>query len=377
MTKIFFTAVIYFLLTNYHLISIASVTAQTIPPAWINDTYRYHNYPADEWYIGFMQTHIKSGDKSDDALKSLERDAQNQLAESIIVKVESTTNSETRSQQYQSESISKEIVTSDYQQAVRTATSATTVKTEMKSYYDPSTGDAYAFAAVKRSDLAAFYPKQIGLDLNKVDVVLGVAEQLVASGKKMSARRKCQEAEKTLANVAYYQDLLMAVNADASDDELQIDRSNDLQSRVSQSLIDLEQSTFVYVVCGWESKGGANDAFTEDPGIICDIVKSALSENDCSVTDNPSEADYKLTLIGSTTQRSDGTRTYGILTYYANVRGSLYNNLTRKKTVDFSILNDSDAYADGKSPETAATKAFKLPSLKSKIMDKVLGKIKN
>jgi hypothetical protein len=135
-------------------------------------------------------------------------------------------------------------------------------------------------------------------------------------------------------------------------------------------------STFVYVDCQFEQKGGIHDVFAGDPGILCDIVKSAISENDCNVTDNRDEADYELTLIASTTQRSGGSGQFSLISYYANVRGNLYNRLTGKKTLDFAFLNDPEAYATGATPEAAATKAFKLPKLKEKLMDKILTKIK-
>jgi hypothetical protein len=136
-------------------------------------------------------------------------------------------------------------------------------------------------------------------------------------------------------------------------------------------------NTFVYVDCQFEQKGGVHDVFAGDPGILCDIDKSAISENDCSVTDNRDEADYELTLIASTTQRSSGSGQVSLISYYANVRGNLYNRLTGKKTLDFAFLNDPEAYATGATPEVAATKAFKLPKLKEKLMDKILTKIKN
>jgi hypothetical protein len=235
----------------------------------------------------------------------------------------------------------------------------------------------YAFAAVRRADLSAFYQKQITLDLNKVESALGIAEQLTAAGKKMSAFRECSNAAKLFAGITLYQDLLAAVNAEASNEALQTERCNILQQTLAQELINLEQSTFVYVDCQYEFKGYRDEAFSDDPEIICDIVKQALSENECSVVDDEGEADYTLTLIAYTTQRSDGSGTYGIISYYANVKGSLYNHLTKKKTVDFSIINDPSVYAAGKSPEIAATKAFKLPALKQKILEKILPKIRN
>jgi hypothetical protein len=193
----------------------------------------------------------------------------------------------------------------------------------------------------------------------------------------MWAFRKCVAAAKLFAGITRYQDLLAAVNAGAGDDALQTERSNELQHTIAQALIDLEQSTFVYVDCQYELKNNQDDAFSSDPGILCDIIKQALSENECSVVDDDVEADYTLTLTAYTTQRTDGRGQYGIISYYANVKGSLYNRLTKKKTADFAILNDPDVYAAGRSPQDAATKAFKLPALKGKILEKILPKIKN
>jgi hypothetical protein len=354
-----------------------SVLGQTVPPSWTQDAYRERDYPSNEWYTGFVRERLKAGEDAVKVLKALERDAQSQLAESIIVKIEGETRVVNMSIQVQNGAKNTEQINTHYQQAIKTASSATTVKSEVKSYHDPATGMLYAFAAVRRSDLAAFYQKQINLDLNKVEMALGMAEQLAAAGKKMSAFRKCDETKKTLEGVICFQDLLAAVNPNASDDDLQIERSNGLQQTLMQALIKLEQSTYVFVDCRYEYKSYKDDAFSSDPGIICDIIKQSLSENDCSIVDDDTEADYTLTLIAYTTQRSDGSGNYGFISYYANVKGTLYNHLTGKKTVDFAILNDPDAYSAGKSAQDAATKAFKLPELKEKILEKILPKIKN
>jgi hypothetical protein len=364
------------------------IYGQATTPLWTQDDYRNLNYPAEEWYTGFVRDRLKDGDETGKALKTLERDAQNQLAESIIVRIEGSTKVEHASQSAQSGDSREELITSDYQQAVHTATTATTVKSEVKSFYEPSSGTLYAFAAVRRADLVAFYQQQISLDLNKVETALGIVEQLAAAGKKMNAARKCEEAKKFFESITLYQDLLAAVNAGADENALQTGRNKELQQAVNQLLINLEQSTFVYLDCTYEYKGYKDDAFSSDPGIICDIVKQALNENECSVVDagdeaddadaeTEVEADYTLRLTAYTTQRSDGTGKYGLISYYANVKGSLYNHRTKKMVVNFLILNDPEVYAAGKTPEIAATKAFKLPALKEKILEKILPKIKN
>ena len=347
------------------------------PPLWTDDGYRTNNYPADQWYTGFVRDRLVDGANVGSALSSLERVAQNQLAESIIVTIDGNTQVESSSTQWQSGTQRGEVIVTDYRQAVTTATTATTVKSDVRSYHDPATGVLYAFAAVKRSDLAAFYEKQIDIDLNKAEIAIEVSKQLVAAAKKMNAYRKVEEAKQILNKVNFYRDLLVAVNAEVGESGLQSDRGNRLRREVEKSLIDLEQSTTVYIDYRYEFKNYRDDAFSSDPGIFDEIIKQALSENDCSITDDVETADYVLTLVTSTTQRSDGSGAYGIISYYANVRGSLYNRMTQKKMIDFSILNDPNAYATGRSPEDAATKAFKLIALRDQVLEKVLPKIKN
>jgi hypothetical protein len=351
------------------------IYGQATTPLWTQEVYREHNYPKEEWYTGFVFDKLKAGDEIGKALKALEQGAQNQLAESIIVKITGATKVEHTS--IQSGKDQHEQITTDYRQAVQTATIATTVKSEVKSHCEPSSGTIYAFAAVRRADLSAFYQKQIEMELVKIETEVGIANQLATTGKKMSAARKCQETKQFFDEITRYQDLLVAIDFKVDANAMHTESVREMQMKINRLLTDLEQSILVYVDCQYEYKGHKDDAFSSDPGIICDIVKQALSENGCSVVDDDSGADHILTLVAYTAQRSDGTGPYGIISYYDNVKGTLYNRHTNRKTADFSILNDPDAYATGKDAETAAAKAFKLPALKDKILKNILPKLKD
>jgi hypothetical protein len=342
------------------LVGISVVSYGQSVPDWTKEEWRDLNYPADKYYTGFVREKLQKGKDVGRALSLLESSAKNQLAESIIIKIEGNTKLIDNSTQQQIGNNRSETITTQYMQAVRTATSATAVGVEVKSYRDPSTGIMYAFAFAKRSNLTAFYSQQINVDLNKVESTLSVSEQLIAAGKKMQANGKCLEAQKILIGIASYQDLLTAVSAGTNESALQMQRTNSLRKKVEKQLIDLEQSTLVYLNCKYEFKGYKDDAFSSDPEIFRDIIAQALSENGCSITNDRENADYELNLITYTTCRSNGKDKYGIISYYANVKGTLINLLTKKKLLDFSVLNDPDAYAAGKSPEAAATKAFKL-----------------
>jgi hypothetical protein len=194
----------------------------------------------------------------------------------------------------------------------------------------------------------------------------------------MSAHRKILEAKEVLDKLDFYRYLLIAAAANTDESALQTQRGNRVTQTVERLNIALEQSTFVYMNCRYEKQSPKDDAFSSDPGILCDIIAQALVENECVITENKEEADYELTLITSTTQRSDGkTGQFPILTYYANAKGTLYNRATNKSTANFTIFKDADCYYEGSNPEEAATNAFKLPELRDKVLEKILPKIKN
>jgi hypothetical protein len=342
-------------------------------PLWLDANSRNAQFPKDVFITGFAEGNTNAGENTQKAIERTTTAAQSALLENLRVVVSSTTSSKTVSIS-QNENYDEY---STFLSSSEKSANAEIIGMNVETYYDKSNNTVYAFSYVSKADLFNYYKKQIILDLNKIETALGVSEQLAAAGKKISAFRKCDEVKNLFKSIEFYQDLLVAVNSQADDDALQTERSKDLAHTISQRLINLEQSTFVYVDCKYEYKGGKDDAFDSDPNIICDIVKQAFSENDCSIVEDDAEADYTLTLTAYTTQRSDGTGKLSIISYYANVKGTLYNKITNKKTVDFSIFNDPNTYAAGKSPEDAATKAFKLPALKQKILEKVLSKMKN
>ena len=272
-----------------------------------------------------------------------------------------------------------EEITKEYNQSLQIATTATTVKTEVKTYHNTTTGEIFAFAAVRHADLAAYYRRQINMDLSKAETAVAVSEELVSMGKKMSARRKVEEARKLIMEVYSNADLLAAVSTGIDDSDMQISRAGELNRTVERMLINLENSTFVFMDCRYEKRSARDDAFGGiDPGILCEVIAQALNENNCSITDSRDEADYILTLITSTTQRSDGkTGLHPILSYYANARGNLFSKATQKQMVTFTILNDTDCYESGRDALDAATRAFNMPDLKNKVMEKILPAILN
>ena len=347
--------------------------AQGNAPLWLDGDVRNMQYPKDRYYSGFSEVAVSQGESQETALDRAKQRAVGELSDRVrvVVNIEKT-----QTDLSIQGSDMDELFRSKFITVVQTGSLTEVTGSKVDSWYDSRTRTAYAFAYVSRAQLASYYRAQVNTDLNRVETAIGVADELTAAGKKMSARRKIDEARTLLADVTFYRKLLTAADPQAEESSLQTRRSNDLTRTVERLLAQLEQSTLVYMECRHEFKNYRDDAFGSDPGILCDIIAQALTENECSITDNREEADYELTLITSTTQRSDGQGN-NLLSYYANVKGSLYNRMTQKKTAEFSFLNDPDAYAVGRTPEDAATKAFKLPELKDKVMEKILPKIMN
>jgi hypothetical protein len=354
-----------------------TVAAQGNAPTWIDANVRNLQYPQETYYSGFAEIKITQKETKEEVLNRAKQAATGELSQKIRMVIISKKTSKDESTRYISQDIMEEQIQSQFSAIIETKSLVEITDSKLETWYDNSTHTVYAFAAVRRSDLAAFYQNQIGLELNKVETALAMAKQLAAVGKKKSAFRKCDETIKIFKEVTYFQNLLVAVNANATHEALQLEQSSKLQKELAEALSNLEQSTYVYVDCRYEYKGNDDDAFSRNPEIICNIIKQAHSKNDCSIVDDEREADYTLSLTACTTQRSDGSGEYGIISYYANVKGTLYNHLTQKKSVDFTIFNDPNAYSVGKSAQDAATKAFKLPALKEKILEEILPKIKN
>ena len=359
------------------LLLVLPLLAQAQTPQWTNAAFRELTYPASEWYTGFARNYLQSGAEVGAALRTLERDAQNQLAESIIVAIASESLLENISSQQQTDGQFSEVIITHYQQAVRTATSATAVGMNVRSHHNPATGAIYALAVVRRADLAAFYRNQINVDLNRVDNSILASEQLVAAGRRIAAQHIVEEARTILSGVAYHQNLLVAVDAqNTTAEHLQTARYGNLQRTIQQLLIDLEQSTYVYIAYSHERRGAPHDAFTHHyPQILLGIIRQALSENGCAIVYCPEEADYILTIVTSTSQRTDGTGQFGVISYFANVRGTLYNTAMSRQTVSFSLFNDAVAYSTGRNAEEAASRAFRRPAFIERVMGYILPRI--
>ena len=351
--------------------------AQTDLPSWTKSDYRKHAYPDNEWFTGFVFDKIgldanAGGVRRD--LENLESSARAKLLENIIVVTSVSTDLRDVSvKKSKNDGNISEDLTTMFERVVQGRTGEIKIPNmKVDSYHNQSTGEIYAFAAVKRADLANFYRTQIDLELNNAERAAATAEQLELGAKYIDARYEIEKAKKMLDDVAILHNLLVAVGANESGLTARI-------NKLQESILAIGNlKPIVYVDCQY--KGGRNDAFGRNPGIPCNIIEQALSDkNDFSFTTNKGDAaDYDLTIVTSTTQRA-GAR--GGLEIFANVTGSVHNRLTKLKTAELSIVDDSRtrevSLSPTVNPELLATRAFNRPALKDKVLEAILQSMKD
>lgn len=355
-------------------LSPGSLLAQEVPP-WTDEEYRRQAYPSEDYYLGFSQDMLPAGGSLGSFLSSLEELARTRLVEEIQLKINASSESVTQSLSRQEGEYYREQILNAYRQRIETSTSAVAVGVEVMSYYNSATRMAYALAVVGREDLANYYGERIELLLTRVEGERAALASLKEAGKKILARERCLAALAQLEEIYSWQQLYIAVKPDASAEVLQHGRYEELKLSLESEVIRLEQSTRLFLSCRWHCREFPEHE--EQAEVVAQMLKSALSERGCTWVDQPDQADFILELKISTSLRSDGSGPYGVISYYANAVGQLYNCHLKRVVASISLQNDPRIYAGAGNHLLAVRKAFQQRALQEALLAAILPKIEN
>lgn len=318
------------------------------PSAWLASQARELNFPADTFIWGFVPGNLRSGETESALLSRLKTDAKKEAAGKIRTMVEAEI-SKTDRQFTNGEDYSFSSLYRDY---TRQTVQAEIVGIEIRTHYEPSEKMGYAFAYVKKSDLAAYYKSQINLQLQQVQNALNTAATAANAGQKMRAKKACEDALQPLAKAEFAQDLLSAISPYETE-ALQLERLSRLKNELLQTLIDLEQSIYIYLKC-------SETNFGQPVRIFAPELKRLLANNQCSFTEDPAQADYKIT-ITATTRKHEGNVAFGDGTFkfsYADVEVEVYSNYKKKVVYSEGVSQKNNG--DGATYESAGRNALKL-----------------
>lgn len=326
------------------------------PPRWYSASSREFDYPKDEYYVGFAEGNIRKNETEIDATARIKKEASGLLVESIRLKVQSVAESYSKSEAVGD----KEQISSKTQQTVKTTSEADIVGIKIESYIDKATGVVAALAYVKRDELVKYYQNSITLSVQKVEGYIKTSLELEKTGSKAKARKQLEDAKPLLSKIAYEQDLLIAMDSDT--DSQHQDLTANLRSELEKSLTRLEQSTFVYIK-------STEDLFGKNSNVIANKLKAKLAADGCSFIEDPTQADFYITLKASA--RKHGNETADIKFCYVDLVIDMVNTHMQKSVYNDEISQKGSAMTF----DAAARKASE--DIVPKVAEKILPWIKN
>jgi len=315
---------------------------ETPSPCWRNESCRANSYPENEWYLGFAEDTLSNKTNAAEFRSLLEQQARGKIAESIRMDVSSRTEIETKSELKSSGGLSNETINRIFAETIKVNAGAELVNTFTDLYQDANRKKIYAFAAVKKSDLAAYYAQIIELNLSEAAHNIALA--------------KLSEAKKNIESTLQYRTLLLIVDPKTGLERSQNERANELLKEIA-------------AVKASAAAVGAKVFFVAGTDIIVPGLQAILHDNNIRITENQKEADYILKAdAGVCNLRSNN----GI--HYANacVKIVLTNTKNNINEVTTSITGPKEG---GLSAENAGEKAFRsaIPDVWAKVKVQILG----
>ena len=300
------------ILTSLFCWAITALTAfAQMPPDWYDHDLRRVAYPDSEYFTGYAESTPMSGERVEVATQRLKDAARVEALSTIRVHVKNNTTNNALSQTLRSSE-------GTFRQSMREFTSSTTTSVDMKipgvqieAWRDPQTGIISAFAYVKKSTLIRQLEKQITVALTKVEMSLDQIDQLIATGQKLQARSAAEKALPLFAEVDEAQKLLVAVDADATEETLMLPETRQLQQRLMAMVAHLKNALTICIQCD-------ASIFNANYPTLKSTLQGHLSKLGCNFVSDPSTADWVVDI--SAQAREYNTMTMGnVSTYFVYV----------------------------------------------------------
>lgn len=286
-----------------------------MPPTWSDYDMRQLEYPDSEYFTGYAEGAPLSGERQEVATQRLKDAARVEALSTIRVHITNQSTNDLISQQLSN-------MEGEFWNVMNTFTSSTTTTVDMKipglqieAWRDPQTGSIYAFAYVKKSTLIRQLEKQITVALTKVEMSLDQVDQLIATGQKLQARSAAEKALPLFAEVDEAQKLLVAVDADATEETLILNETRQLQQRLMAMVAHLKNALTICIQCD-------ASIFGSHYPTLSSTLQGHLSKLGCNFVSDPSVADWVVTIQASAREYST-VLTGNIATYFVYVDATI------------------------------------------------------
>jgi len=255
--------------------------AQEMLPQWIRD------YPKGEYYVGFQYGKLKPKENVDERLKSLKSEALSEMVTSISAGVSGASTVEKTSVRTSQDGATRSASSLDYRQKIQLWAKANVANVQFEQHHDERTGNIYALAAVKKSDLARYCVKQVEFHLQQADDAVRQAGRFISSDERGGALKKVAEGNKNVDECAQYLQLLNAVDYGGGESARLLAGVTALRQEISEVSAKANVSKSFYI-SGTETIAGT------DADIVVSRLKILIREKGYIVADSPADSIYTL-----------------------------------------------------------------------------------
>ena len=296
------------ILTSFFCWAITAFTAfAQMPPSWYDHDLRRLDYPDSEYFTGYAESTPMSGERVEVATQRLKDAARVEAVSTIRIHVKNLTKSNFYNESFESLDGWSETIKETFRSSTTTSVDMKILGLQIEAWRDPQTGTISAFAYVKKSTLIRQLEKQITVALTKVEMSLDQIDQLIATGQKLQARSAAENALPLFAEVDEAQKLLVAVDADATEETLMLPETRTLQQRLMAMVAQLKNALTICIQCDASIFG------TNYP-TLSSTLQGHLSKLGCNFVSDPSTADWVIEIQSQA--REYNVMTMGNVTTY-------------------------------------------------------------
>ena len=284
-------------------------------PTWYDFDMRKMAYSDSEYFTGYAESTPMENESVGVATQRLKDVARVEALSTIRVHIKNNTTNNALSQTLRNNE-------GTFRQSMREFASFTTTSVDMKipglqieAWRNSHTGTIAAFAYVKKSTLIRQLEKQITVVLTKVEMSLDQIDQLITTGQKLQARSVAENALPLFAEVDEAQKLLVAVDADATEETLMLPETRTLQQRLMAMVARLKNAL---TICLRADAKIFNSAY---PALQAEL-QGHLSKLGCNFVTAPSTADWVIDIAAQA--REHNVMTMGnVSTYFVYVDANI------------------------------------------------------
>ena len=222
--------------------------AQTTPN-WYDNDMRRSFYPQSQYFTGFAEGQRQSGESVEAATSRMKNAARVEAVSTIRVHVQNTTVNQALSQTLRTMEGTFRQSTREFSSNTKTTVDMEIPGLQIESWQNPQNGNITAFAYVKKSTLIRQLEKKLTVSLTKIETSLDQIDQLIGTGQKLQARDVATKTLPLFQEVDETQKLLVAVDANADTETLQLQETRTLQQRLISMITQLKNGINIYLQC--------------------------------------------------------------------------------------------------------------------------------